>query len=176
MRRYCAKPCFFKARRERDRIRIGAAYRARLSKRPGPRLKPTPSFMAIPPHELAVPEPGWQSDPRRGCEGLTNLFFAPKAVARQVQVETDALCAGCVVRESCLTWALLEGDVVYGRIAGTSPDARRRYRRKYGVKAPTLTSVEMVINPIIEAIKLRRKLADALPPSVDDQIPNTLLN
>lgn len=149
-RRYCTAACRHRARREQVRQRV-ADHRARHA---GRRVK---SFLAIPPHELAVPEPGWQSEPLRGCAGLTSLFFPPKGSARRTSVTTDAICAVCVVRESCLTWALTEADAVYGRIARTSPGDRRHYRHKYGLRAPTISSVELILGPMEAARKFRRE-------------------
>jgi Transcription factor WhiB len=130
-----------------------AAHRARR----GSQRRTAPAYLSISPADLPPQEPGWRSHPGRPCVGLTDLFFPPKSHARWMSARTDALCDCCPVFSSCVSYALLEGDAVYGRIACTAPGDRRAYRRRYGVKSPTMPSVESVITPIIEAIKLRRE-------------------
>jgi hypothetical protein len=58
MRRYCTRRCFVKARRERERVRAGAAYRARQER---PTRRPLAlAYLDVPPEHLPVPEPGWR--------------------------------------------------------------------------------------------------------------------
>jgi Transcription factor WhiB len=112
--------------------------------------------MAIPPDQLPLPQEGWQTDPRRACVGLTELYFPPRGESRPIRWRTDAICAGCVVRVSCLTWSLLESDL-HGLAAQVSPSERRRYRRKYKVRAPTQPTVEGVLRGWIAALAQRRQ-------------------
>ena len=156
MRRYCGKPCF-SVPVENE---IGSGSETPIG--PGGTTPDTPpsalrSYMAIPPTELPVPEPGWRSDPRRGCVGLTDLFFPERKTARWVRADADAICASCPVLGSCRSWALLEADN-FGRAAGTGPTERRTYRRRWRVKAPVMPSVDSVVNPILRGIELRRRL------------------
>jgi hypothetical protein len=116
--------------------------------------------MAIAPDELPVPVPGWREHPERACRGHTDLFFAPKSIAKATLTTTDAMCSGCVVRESCLTASLLGGDSTYGRACKTSPEDRRRYRKKYGIKPPSLPTIESALGPLLRALELRKDMEE----------------
>lgn len=147
-RRYCSRACFFKARRERHRVLVGAAYRrSKLA-----------DYMNVAPSDLPEQLPGWRS--HAACRGAPELFYPHKLDARRLATEADALCASCVVRPSCLAWGLREADVTFGRVAGLSTADRKRWRRKYDWHGPEIVSVDAVVNPILAALRLRREQAD----------------
>ena len=57
-----------------------------------------------------------------------DLFFSERT-DRGVYKEALAICAKCVVREDCLDWAIKKRSD-YGVFGGTTPDERRRIRRR----------------------------------------------
>lgn len=62
------------------------------------------------------------------CSGCNpNLFFPEPHDQRTVKA-AKAVCAGCVVREECLEWAL-DSEEKYGIWGGTSENERRVMRR-----------------------------------------------
>jgi len=117
----------------------------------------TPTWLATPPHELPEPAPGWRSDPGRACVGKTPLYFAPRGVGSSLAKAADAVCAQCPVYASCRSWALLDADAAWRRIAMTSPADRRRYRKVHHVAAPRVLTVEAALRPILEGLRLRRE-------------------
>lgn len=78
-----------------------------------------------------INRPAWQA--RGNCHGMTEVFFyAPRgrtAVKQLSEAEQYAknLCAGCPVRDECLSYAL-ENDEQYGIWGGLTPSQRDRIR------------------------------------------------
>lgn len=61
------------------------------------------------------------------CRGVdTNLFFADRGESTK---EAKAICAGCPVREECLTFSINNGEH-FGVWGGLAEHQRRRLRRK----------------------------------------------
>jgi WhiB family redox-sensing transcriptional regulator len=66
------------------------------------------------------------------CRGVDPELFYPVSAAGPAVVQVEeakAVCARCLVRSDCLTWALRVGepDGIWG---GTTPDERRYLRRR----------------------------------------------
>ena len=72
-----------------------------------------------------LPErPVWQA--AANCRGLDpDLFYPEQGVSTR---EAEAVCAGCVVREDCLEYALANGER-FGVWGGTSAKRRLLVRR-----------------------------------------------
>ena len=74
---------------------------------------------------LADPDMSWQA--KANCFGVDpDLFFPERG---QSTKEAKAVCAGCVVREACLEFALAN-HIAFGIWGGTSERERRRIRRQ----------------------------------------------
>jgi WhiB family redox-sensing transcriptional regulator len=72
---------------------------------------------------------GWQS--RANCMGVDpDLFFPERGASTR---EAKEVCRGCVVRESCLEYALDNGEK-FGIWGGMSERERRRLRRARAVE------------------------------------------
>lgn len=71
----------------------------------------------------------WQS--RANCLGVDPDLFFPERGASTA--EAKAVCAGCVVREQCLEYALANGEK-FGIWGGTSERERRVIRRERAKK------------------------------------------
>jgi WhiB family redox-sensing transcriptional regulator len=71
--------------------------------------------------------PEWQE--RSSCTGgdLVPVFFSTRGQMAAIK-EAKAICAGCVVREECLEYALVHG-IKFGTWGGTSERERRSMRR-----------------------------------------------
>ena len=68
---------------------------------------------------------GWKA--RANCAGLDpDLFFPERGASMK---EAKAVCRGCVVREECLEYALVNGEK-FGLWGGLSERERRRIRRQ----------------------------------------------
>lgn len=68
-------------------------------------------------------ERSWQDD--ANCIGVdANLFFPARGESTR---EAKEVCAGCVVKAECLSYALANGEK-YGIWGGTSERERRRIR------------------------------------------------
>lgn len=67
---------------------------------------------------------GWQD--RANCRGVDAGLFFPERGASTT--EARAVCAGCVVRDECLEYALAH-DIRFGLWGGRSERERRRMRR-----------------------------------------------
>lgn len=66
----------------------------------------------------------WQT--RANCAGVDpELFFPQRGMSTR---EAKAVCAGCVVRDDCLEYALANGEK-FGIWGGLSERERRRVRR-----------------------------------------------
>jgi WhiB family transcriptional regulator, redox-sensing transcriptional regulator len=65
----------------------------------------------------------------RNCAGVdTNLFFPDETAVVQA-TRAKSVCKGCVVREECLDFALVNG-FKFGIWGGLSERARRKMRRQ----------------------------------------------
>ena len=72
-----------------------------------------------------VEEPAWQD--LANCLGVDpDLFFPERGASTR---EAKEVCRGCVVRESCLEYALTHGEK-FGIWGGMSERERRRIRRQ----------------------------------------------
>ena len=69
--------------------------------------------------------PAWQA--RANCRGLDPDIFYPTRGVRLGEVK--AVCAGCVVREDCLEYALANGEK-FGIWGGVSERQRRLMRKR----------------------------------------------
>lgn len=60
------------------------------------------------------------------------LFYAPGTegvkMSRAAVEQAKAVCAGCPVRDECLTWALDHGETEFGVWGGKTPHERRKER------------------------------------------------
>ncbi|GAA2110003.1 WhiB family transcriptional regulator [Actinomadura alba] len=71
----------------------------------------------------------WTDD--AACRGSDPEIFYPVGFAGpalQQEAAAKSICAGCVVRSDCLTWALRAGEPA-GIWGGTTPEERRLLRR-----------------------------------------------
>jgi WhiB family redox-sensing transcriptional regulator len=74
--------------------------------------------------DLQEAERGWQE--RANCLGVDpDLFFPERGASTR---EAKEVCRGCVVREDCLEFALVNGEK-FGIWGGLSERERRRLRR-----------------------------------------------
>ncbi len=86
-------------------------------------------FMQFPEHEsvdnsVLSPERGWQDE--ANCLGVDpDLFFPERGASTR---EAKEVCRGCVVRNECLEYALVNGEK-FGIWGGLSERERRRLRR-----------------------------------------------
>ena len=75
-------------------------------------------------HETAE-QPGWQD--YANCLGVDpDLFFPERGASTR---EAKEVCRGCVVRDDCLEFALVNGEK-FGIWGGMSERERRRLRRQ----------------------------------------------
>jgi WhiB family redox-sensing transcriptional regulator len=75
--------------------------------------------------ERTTEEPAWQD--LANCLGVDpDLFFPERGASTR---EAKEVCRGCVVRESCLEYALTHGEK-FGIWGGMSERERRRIRRQ----------------------------------------------
>ena len=91
--------------------------------------------------EAIPPGPSWQRD--AACRNHPPDWWFP-AKGRSVSA-AKAVCAGCPVRDACLSWALDEVDVGpgdphttshrYGVLGGLSPAERTALARQYARQA-----------------------------------------
>lgn len=79
----------------------------------------------------------WQS--RANCLGVDPDLFFPERGASTA--EAKAVCAGCVVREQCLEYALANGEK-FGIWGGTSERERRVIRRERARKRAAAAAAE----------------------------------
>ena len=71
--------------------------------------------------------PSWQDE--ANCLGVDpDLFFPERGASTR---EAKEVCRGCVVREECLEYALVNGEK-FGIWGGLSERERRRMRRQRG--------------------------------------------
>lgn len=63
------------------------------------------------------------------CHGLSTSLFFPAQGENKLVHEAKKVCAGCVVREECLEFALA-ADIKFGIFGGTSEKQRRQMRRR----------------------------------------------
>lgn len=79
---------------------------------------------------LAEPTPAWFT--LANCRGINPGIFI---TARGDSVEpARRVCAGCVVRDECLDYALTRSPRVVGVWGGTTERERRAMRREGGVR------------------------------------------
>lgn len=75
-------------------------------------------------YEDSQPDLSWQA--QSNCVGVDpDIFFPERGASTK---EAKAICAACAVRESCLEYALDNGEK-FGIWGGTSERERRRLRR-----------------------------------------------
>lgn len=79
----------------------------------------------------------WQS--QANCLGVDPDLFFPERGASTA--EAKAVCAGCVVREQCLEYALANGEK-FGIWGGTSERERRVIRRERARQRAAAASAE----------------------------------
>ena len=76
-------------------------------------------------HRFELGDRSWQA--QANCLGVDpDLFFPERGASTR---EAKAVCRGCVVREDCLEYALLNGEK-FGIWGGLSERERRRIRRQ----------------------------------------------
>ena len=118
--------------RERDKdhtcVITGVARRARpgaAPNRPSCTVPPRGGHVQIP---ISIEEPDDQSwQDYANCLGVDpDLFFPERGASTR---EAKEVCRGCVVREDCLEYALVNGEK-FGIWGGMSERERRRLRRQ----------------------------------------------
>jgi WhiB family redox-sensing transcriptional regulator len=81
---------------------------------------------------LGAPVKTWQR--QANCMGVDpDLFFPERGASTR---EAKEVCRGCVVREDCLEFALVNGEK-FGIWGGMSARARRRIRRRRALERQT---------------------------------------
>jgi WhiB family transcriptional regulator, redox-sensing transcriptional regulator len=76
-------------------------------------------------HRFELGDRSWQT--QANCLGVDpDLFFPERGASTR---EAKAVCRGCVVREDCLEYALVNGEK-FGIWGGLSERERRRIRRQ----------------------------------------------
>jgi len=87
--------------------------------------------MARPAEQFDLEDRSWQT--QANCLGVDpDLFFPERGASTR---EAKEVCRGCVVRHSCLEYALLNGEK-FGIWGGLSERERRRIRRQRGLSRP----------------------------------------
>ena len=91
------------------------------------------------------------------CAKKFNLFFPKKGRAKETQIKI--ICAGCPVKDKCLSHALLYEE--YGYWAGTNAKDRKKMREELNIN---LVHINYESNKIVvEESSRHKEYVDSLP-------------
>ena len=107
---------------------------------------------------------GWQFD--AACRGEdASLFFAPNYFERREEKDrresrAKAICDRCLVRATCLEYALRVGET-HGIWGGLNELERRRYARRRAAAEAASVGAAVPVLPPIPAIRVTPQIATA---------------